>query len=348
MNGFSSNLCIFHPGALGDGVLSLKAVRTLKGQFPDHEVIWFGHKQLGEVFVACQEVSQAYSFDAIPFLPFIKHGSSKDGKCTDLFSRCERAVGWMDDADGTWETSFHKAGIKTALVRSPHDSTLDAYHMTDRYLETLNPWLRWGNRKTECVEDVHLNFPNAGNGANFHSPQGKLIILHPGSGSPDKCVPPELLVSLVRGLMGYHCRRLCLVGGPADGDALHRVKALLASDEVTVLQEMDLVDLSQYLLQAHLFIGHDSGLSHLAGSLGIPSLLFFGPTDPSRWAPRGKHVVVMRNACHCQGEAAVRQCRDKPCFFFSLDDALMKVENLLSGRQTSVSLFSRDIHKGFH
>ncbi len=352
MNVFSSNLCIFHPGALGDGLLSLKAVRTLKRRFPNHEVIWFGPKKLGEVFVACQEVSQAYSFDDIHFLPSPKPGSVKGERLTDLFSRCERAIGWMDDSNGIWESYCQKAGITPAIFRSPHDPILHAYHMCDRYLETFAPWLVGINGKTEFKEDVQeevpLTFPNAGNGDRFDSSQGPLIILHPGSGSPCKCASPDVLVTLVRGLMADRCRRLCLVGGPADVDALRRVKTLLASDEVTVLQDMDLVDLSRYLTQAKLFIGHDSGLSHFAACLGIPSLLLFGPTDPSRWAPRGKHVAVMRNVCHCQGEEAIRQCEDKPCFSFFLDDALMKAENFLAGRRTSVDLFPREIHKGFH
>ena len=334
MNGFSSNLCIFHPGALGDGLLSLNAVRTLKRQFPDHEVIWFGHKKLGEVFVACQEVSQAYSFDDIHFLHSVKPGSLRMGRFPDLFSRCERAIGWMDDSGGTWESYCQKAGIETTIFRSPHDPMLHAYRMCDRYLETVDPWLVGKNDKTECEENVHdevpLTFPNVGNGNKFDSSQGPLIMLHPGSGSSCKCTPPDILVSLARALMADRRRRLCLVGGPADVEALGRVKTLLGSDEVTVLQDMDLVDLSRYLTQAHLFIGHDSGLSHFAACLGIPSLLLFGPTDPSRWAPRGKHVAVMRNVCHCQGEEAIRHCEDKPCFSFSLDDALMKAEHLLS------------------
>ena len=56
MNRFSSYLCIFHPGAVGDGLLALKAVHVLKKQFPVHLVVWFGHKELGEVLESSQKV----------------------------------------------------------------------------------------------------------------------------------------------------------------------------------------------------------------------------------------------------------------------------------------------------
>jgi ADP-heptose:LPS heptosyltransferase len=43
-----------------------------------------------------------------------------------------------------------------------------------------------------------------------------------------------------------------------------------------------------------MFIGHDSGISHLAAAVGTPSLLLFGPTDPEIWAPVGEHVRILR------------------------------------------------------
>jgi len=55
MNRFSSYVCIFHPRALRDRLLALKAVHVQKKQFPDHLVVWFGHKKIGEVLAGCQE-----------------------------------------------------------------------------------------------------------------------------------------------------------------------------------------------------------------------------------------------------------------------------------------------------
>jgi ADP-heptose:LPS heptosyltransferase len=46
--------------------------------------------------------------------------------------------------------------------------------------------------------------------------------------------------------------------------------------------------------QAAVFIGHDSGLTHLAAALGRPTLALFGPSDPEIWGPRGEHVAVVR------------------------------------------------------
>ncbi|HSW50494.1 MAG TPA: glycosyltransferase family 9 protein, partial [Bryobacteraceae bacterium] len=55
----------------------------------------------------------------------------------------------------------------------------------------------------------------------------------------------------------------------------------------------DLHELACRLAQARLYIGNDSGITHLAAASGVPVLALFGPTDPAVWAPRGPNVRVI-------------------------------------------------------
>ncbi len=56
----------------------------------------------------------------------------------------------------------------------------------------------------------------------------------------------------------------------------------------------NLVDLARLLAGARLFIGNDSGVTHLAAAVGTPTIAIFGPTDPLIWAPRGQHVRLVK------------------------------------------------------
>jgi heptosyltransferase-3 len=47
------------------------------------------------------------------------------------------------------------------------------------------------------------------------------------------------------------------------------------------------------LAQARLYIGNDSGITHLAAAAGTRVLALFGPTDPATWAPRGFGIRVI-------------------------------------------------------
>jgi heptosyltransferase-2 len=48
------------------------------------------------------------------------------------------------------------------------------------------------------------------------------------------------------------------------------------------------------VLERSIFIGHDSGISHLAAAAGANCILLFGPTNPDVWAPGNQNVQVLR------------------------------------------------------
>jgi heptosyltransferase-3 len=56
----------------------------------------------------------------------------------------------------------------------------------------------------------------------------------------------------------------------------------------------DLYELARWLAAASLYIGNDSGITHLAAAAGAPVIAIFGPTDPALWAPRGPRVRVIQ------------------------------------------------------
>lgn len=144
----------------------------------------------------------------------------------------------------------------------------------------------------------------------------RLIVVHPGSGSLHKCVAPDALASLIE-LMGAKGKIPVIVEGPADAESVARLHRKL-SNPVTVMRGKDLQTAIGLLSYAECFVGQDSGVTHLAALFGISTLALFGPTDSARWAPRGKHVTVLRgNPCSCRSWEAVRQCDDKPCLKFS-------------------------------
>ena len=56
----------------------------------------------------------------------------------------------------------------------------------------------------------------------------------------------------------------------------------------------DLYELACNLAGARIYIGNDSGITHLAAAAGTPVIALFGPTDPATWAPRGPRVRMIR------------------------------------------------------
>ena len=120
------------------------------------------------------------------------------------------------------------------------------------------------------------------------------IAIHPGSGSPAKNWPAERWVELAARLEGP----FLLVLGEAEreqwsGPLLDRLRSA-AHSSLEIADSLALPELAAALGRCAFFLGHDSGVSHLAAALGTPCVLLFGPTEPSMWAPPGSHVQVVR------------------------------------------------------
>jgi ADP-heptose:LPS heptosyltransferase len=54
----------------------------------------------------------------------------------------------------------------------------------------------------------------------------------------------------------------------------------------------DLYELACWLAAARVYIGNDSGPTHLAAAAGTPVVALFGASDPAVWAPRGPRVEI--------------------------------------------------------
>ena len=99
-----------------------------------------------------------------------------------------------------------------------------------------------------------------------------LAVIHPFASSPAKRAPMELFRNVAQQL--------------AESMPVH----WLCGPEETLegaVRIVDLYELACWLAQARIFVGNDSGISHLAAAVGTPVQVFFRTTDPKVWSPRG-------------------------------------------------------------
>jgi heptosyltransferase-2 len=88
-------------------------------------------------------------------------------------------------------------------------------------------------------------------------------------------------------------RTILIVSGEADENARQRLRTSFDNESrVRFAYQLPLPQLAALLAQST-FIGHDSGISHLAAAAGARGIILFGPTDPNVWAPQNKDVSVL-------------------------------------------------------
>jgi len=116
------------------------------------------------------------------------------------------------------------------------------------------------------------------------------LAVHPGSGGKRKCWPARRFAELVVRLQAP----ALVVEGPADSEVCRAfAEALPTSVPLARATDVPLSRLAALLIESRGYIGNDSGVSHLAAALGVPTVAIFGPTDPAVWAPRGPDVSLV-------------------------------------------------------
>lgn len=128
-----------------------------------------------------------------------------------------------------------------------------------------------------------------------------LVLLHPGGGDnpwrreEDRRWPVERFVLLGSQLVRQHQSRLLIVGAEADRPLANAVGGMISAPVVNLAGQVDLVELGALCEVADLYVGNDTGPTHVAAAVGCPTLAIFGPTDPARsgpYAAKGKVVVL--------------------------------------------------------
>lgn len=129
---------------------------------------------------------------------------------------------------------------------------------------------------------------------------GELLVMHPGAGKRGNIWPAERFAEVADRAVSTG-QRVLVLQGPADGEVVARLTAALATRErpngtrhVTVAPRMRVGVCAALLARADRFLCNDTGLMHVAGAVGVPTLALFGPTEPDLWKPLSPLVVAVR------------------------------------------------------
>ena len=121
------------------------------------------------------------------------------------------------------------------------------------------------------------------------------IVFHPGSGGTAKNHPREFWAALLRNFRGIVSNRapLAVLLGPAEESCLSFYREQFSGDETEIIFSPEIEPLLRLLKSAPLYLGHDSGITHLAAMLGTPTIALFRKSNLQQWKPLGPRVEVI-------------------------------------------------------
>jgi len=308
--------------------LALPAMRALRANFPLHEHLLIAGSEVGKLLQTCAEVDRAITIEGDTLATLLAAGATVPANPHLCLSRCDLVVCWMGNVEGVLAATLQGLGAQRVILRSPFDGQWEGLHQSDRFLETVREVIRPGDYSSALrLPDSALTTARgliAGTG----EPGLGVVALHPGSGSRHKCCPPSLFGAACRELFARAYTPI-LLGGPAD-DATLTDAVTECSEPHPIFTSLDLVSMAGLLAQVDLYVGHDSGLTHLAAALHCSTIALFGPTQVERWAPNGDHVRILTgDPCRCPTSEEVRNCQPKPCLDIPVERLIHACEAMI-------------------
>jgi ADP-heptose:LPS heptosyltransferase len=299
----AQRVLVLRPGAIGDTLVTLPALLALRRCFPEAVVEAIGNATALPIVEASGLIDRWIAFDDGRVTRLFMPG---DPPPDDYFRGLDVAVAWGRDPDGTLRASLARRGASQIVVAPSRPAPERPEHVARHLLRSSAPLgiAAPGYGSTEPLELPEIRIPGDAEAlaqaelAAAGLDGRPFIVLHPGSGSPSKNWPAERFAEVVDGLRRQYGYASIVLGGPADAEALLVLRDRADSPDrpPTVLVDRPLLVVAALLRRSSAFLGNDSGLSHLAGLLGVPTLTLFGPSDPVLWAPLGPRVRVLRTA----------------------------------------------------
>ena len=285
-------LLIWHQGALGDLLLAGPALAALSRHYAGARITALGHPERWGLYARS--------------LPLDKVWDSGEARWGHLFS----------DGDVPPPIMERLARFQLALVFSPHSQTILQARLHQAGIPAVH-WLpSFPETGVEAVATLQAR-QLAGLGLHYApSPfkleveqypeeeppeltgRGPWLAVAPGSGQPRKNWPIAHYYEVSRALGWEYGLKVVWLAGPGEGEMLPYLGALAKAQGQLLLAHRPLARVARVLSRCRLYIGNDSGLTHLAAAVEEPDVLaLFGPTDPRVWAPLGPRVRTLTGPC---------------------------------------------------
>jgi len=281
-----ARVTVVRPGGLGDTLLTVPTLQLIVQYVPRAALALVGSAWAEQIEPLLTRPVRVLRFDSPLLTPLFGAGASADP--TGVFSQADAVVIYGADADEAFVRNVRRlcAGSVTVWPVHPAGHEHAAVHLARAVADPVPQPLPWAELRVpqEQVAWAGQWFDRRLAGA------GRAIAFHPGSGGRWKCWPPERFARLAEALD----RPVLLIEGPADEDACREVaQGLPRRLPLARAAGLSVGRVAALIARCGCYVGNDSGISHLAAGLGVPTVAVFGPTDPAVWEPRGPAVRVV-------------------------------------------------------
>jgi ADP-heptose:LPS heptosyltransferase len=294
---------VIHPGALGDVLLAVPALRALRARYPSDRLVLAAQPHVGRLLAVLGLVDEARAVESLGLEAlFVDDGTPPR---VPAVQAAGRVVSWFGARDTVYVRRLRALSPGATIAPAAGDPGRPVW---EHLLATAGA----AGTGLEFRGPAAVPAPLVARGEALLRRAGwdgrtPLAILHVGAGGPAKRWPVEGFVRVVESLTARRPLALAVHEGPADADPVSALARRLPG--LLRLTDVRLPDLAGALRRAGVYLGNDSGVSHLAAAVGTPSVVLFAPVNLAwrPWSPTARVLPVSLPDCRDEDVAAVSE-----------------------------------------
>ena len=283
---------VIRGGAIGDFILTLPAIRLLRENIAGCHLEALGYPGIVDLAKKAEIADATRSLEHRTMAALFARGAAIDPALIEYLCSFNLVVSYLFDPDGILRANLERIGVKT-LIECPHRVIVGAGHASEqlaRPLQKLAMFLAEPQWRRTIFQDRSSEAAGSGDPGERTRKFVLRVAIHPGSGSETKNWPVEHWHRLASEIQSEHPQaKIIFITGEAE-----EARGTHTSSVFERWHALPLTELAERLSTCQLFLGHDSGISHLASACGVPCVLLFGPTDPATWAPPQSTVQIIQ------------------------------------------------------
>lgn len=266
-------------GAIGDFVLTLPVLTALRARFPQARLDVLGLPGIAGLAVAGGLARSVIALDSRALAGFFVPNAPLDSEVARRLAEYDLVISFLHDPAGDFVANVGRCTSARVLQGRHRPDPAGTLHATDTFLA---PLAEVGIYDPDPVPRLCIA-PALRDRDREDLP---MLAVHPGSGSECKNWPESCWAELLGRLAGRCDWELLLIGGEAEGERTSRLAAVWPEARLEVAHGLPLTELAARLASCRFFLGHDSGITHLAAALGVPGVALWGESRAEHWRPR--------------------------------------------------------------
>ena len=295
---------LLFPGALGDFVCLLPALHALAR---DTQVEVFAKTEFADIVPRRIPV---HALERYEISRLFVAGGALERRVRDFFSPYRCVYSWMGGREPVFAGELG-AAVPGAVRLFAFRGADAAMHQADYYLSCL------GISRSDCDALVIPLRPQALKWSQefwerYGLTKKAVLVMAPGSGAREKNWPAAYFAAVARWWRQRTRGEVIVLLGPVEEE---RGGIETLADNFITARNLNLAQVAALSSGAALYLGNDSGTTHLAAALGAPTVALFGPSDARCWAPRGVKVLLLSLdvACSPCARDAMTRCPHRKC-----------------------------------